>query len=187
MRSDPVQEVPVIDDPHENPEGVYASKAVSPALRLTDCPAHIESPYEISHCTAISLKFSNYVACARSLYSVPHISMMIYFDVPVGAVVVVNQVSSFIALRHVQPVDKYIGIQVPVVEVSYFVPYAVVLALYRFISCPMCACAEVHASNLESIDDHDCVFDSVILKSQFVDELTFAFPSINIALQSTQI
>lgn len=112
---------------------------------------------------------------------------MIYLLAHAGAVVVVNQVSNFIAFLSVHPVDRYIGIPVPVVEVSYLVPYAVVLALYRFISCPMCACAEVHASNLESIDDHDCVFDSVILKSQFVDEFTFAFPSINIALQSTQI
>lgn len=34
-------------------DGVYASKALSPALRRTDCPAHIASPYDMSHCTAI--------------------------------------------------------------------------------------------------------------------------------------
>lgn len=103
-----------------------------------------------------------------------------------GAVVVVKPVSSLIALRSVHPVDRYIGIPVPVVEVSYLVPYAVVLALYRFTSCPIFACADVPVSSFDNVDAHDCVFHSVILKSPFVEELILLVPSICNAVPSTQ-
>lgn len=55
VRVIPIQDPAEAEAHHEKlpPDGVYASKAVSQALRLTDCPAPIESPNEMSQFTAI--------------------------------------------------------------------------------------------------------------------------------------